>query len=211
VVTWETAFIIEEGSAQEFAVEFYGLGPVELIAIGATGAALVLVALVMAFRRLSGRKPIDPEAGLNESLADYPSAPPAGTHRLSFEGRPVRIRLVVLAAAGRAEELLPSMAEGLLESVLYGLGTVMRSDRPRVRVWPGQLSQTGFAPKFFRHVSRREADDEPSQWILVAGPARAGAKVILLGLALETAEPSTRGSVPLDVIRWPELFRVQVI
>ncbi len=192
-------------------MNFYGLGPAELAAIGAVIVALFLVGLIVVFRRLGGRKEIDPEAGLDESLADYPPAPLAGSHRLSFEGRPVRVRLVVLAVAGRGEELRPSMAEGLLESVLYGMGSVVKCDKPRVRIWPGQLSQTGFAPKFFRRVMRPEAEGELSPWILVAGPARAGAKVVLLGIALETVEPSTRGSVPLDVIRWPEIFRVQVV
>ena len=188
----------------------YGLGPAELIAICAVGVALIFVVLIVVFRRLGGKKEVDAEAGLDETLADYPPVPPLGTHRLSFEGRPVRLRLVVMAAAGRGDDLRPSMTNGLLESVLYGMGSVAKCDDPRIRVWPAQLSQTGFAPKFFRRVMRPEAEGEMSPWILVAGPARAGAKVILLGMALETAEPSTRGSVPLDVIRWPEIFRVQV-
>ncbi|MFL5342259.1 MAG: hypothetical protein ACJ8F7_19095 [Gemmataceae bacterium] len=185
----------------------FSFGAEEITAVGAVLLMIVLIALIVAKRR---RPKFDTDAGLDEFLANFAPVPPAGTHRLTFEGQPVRIRLVVLAPAGRTAELLPSMAEGVLEAVVHGLGSAAQFDKPRVRVWPPQLSQTGFAPKFFRHVRRPEAKDEPSKWILVAGPALAGPGVVLLGLALETAKPTRRGSAPIDEIRWPELLRIRM-
>ena len=187
-----------------------GLGVLELAVLTVLGVVGLIVAFVL-FKVLGGSKKIDPDAGLDEDLAEYPPAPPAGTHRLTFEGQPVRLRLVVLAPAGNSVALQPSLAEGVLQTVLHGLGSVAQFDKPRIRIWPPQLSQAGFAPTFFRHVRRPEETDEPSKWILVAGPAKARGKVLLLGLALEASEPTTRGSVPLDVSRWPDIIRIQIL
>jgi hypothetical protein len=177
------------------------------------GVAVVVLAVVgfIAFKILTKKKPVDPDAGLDENLAEYPPAPKAGTHRLQFEGRPVRIRLVVLAPTGRATQITTDMAEGLLETILSGLGSTVQLDRPRIKVWPPQLSLDGFAPTFHRHVQTPEPAGKPSRFTLVAGPAKAGAKQVLLGLALETKEPSTRGLVRMSPTQWPETLRVQVV
>ncbi|HLW63947.1 MAG TPA: hypothetical protein VKS79_01425 [Gemmataceae bacterium] len=168
---------------------------------------LVVVGLV-----LRSRKPrIQPEARLDEDLGEYPPAPPAGTHRLSIDGQSVRIRLVVLAPSGTNTEMDSGKAEGILESIFPGLGSVAQLDKPRIRIWPPQLSQKGFAPTFFRHIHRPEADQPFSQWILVAGPARVGPRVALLGLALQSSEPSSRGNVNMQVDRWSDTLRIQVV
>jgi len=121
----------------------------------------------------------------------------------------VHIRLIVMAPSGRSVELKPSQIGGQLEAILYGLGTAATQDGARLRVWPAQLSQHGFAPAFFRNVIRPDPKDAPSRWVLVAGPARVGANVVLLGLALETREPSLRGSVVMKVENWPDRLRIQ--
>jgi hypothetical protein len=181
-----------------------------LVIIGAVVvAALVVIILVLA---LASKKPkVQPEAKLDEDLGEYPPPPPAGTHRLSFEGQAVRIRLVVLAPSGTNTTMDAAKAEGILESILPGLGSVAQLDKPRIRVWPPQLSQKGFAPTFFRHIHRPDADAQFSHWILVAGPARVGPRVALLGLALQASEPSSRGNVNMPVERWNDMLRIQVV
>lgn len=171
-------------------------------------AGVLLLVLVFAFGVGRRRRIIDPEAGLDEDLTQFPAAPKIGTHRLRFEGLPVRVRLVVLAG-GKNADLNAEMAESLLQSVVHGLGVVVAGDKPRVKIWPPQLSQTGFAPKFFRHVRRPEPAGQLSNWILVAGPARAGHKIVLVGLALSASEPSLRGNVSLDEEHWNDKLRIQ--
>jgi hypothetical protein len=188
-----------------------------LFAIGAVEISIV-VAVVIAFgafmvvRALGRQKPgFDPDAGLAENLADYPPAPAAGTHRLTFEGLPVRLRLAIIATAGKLTQINVEMAEGILQAVFHGLGEVADLDQPRIRIWPAQLSQDGFAPKFFDNVHRTERTGQPSRRIFVAGPARAGQKVILLGLALETTDLTARGNVRMDADKWTDKLRVQIV
>jgi len=182
----------------------------ELLVLAVVGGGGLLGLALVLFLVLGKSKKLDPDSGLRENLAEYPPARKAGTHRLQFEGQPVRLRLIVLAPSGRATELKADMAEGLLQAVHHGMGEVADLDRPRVKVWPGQLSMEGFAPKFFDNIDRPEQSGKPSRWILVAGPAKAGQKTILLGLALETTEPTTRGNVRLSIENWSDKFRVQV-
>src|SRR5579864_740422 len=174
-------------------------------------STLVFVLVVVRFVLRSRKPRIQPEARLDEDLGEYPPAPPAGTHRLSIDGQSVRIRLVVLAPSGTNTEMDSGKAEGILESIFPGLGSVAQLDKPRIRIWPPQLSQKGFAPTFFRHIHRPEADQPFSQWILVAGPARVGPRVALLGLALQSSEPSSRGNVNMQVDRWSDTLRIQVV
>jgi hypothetical protein len=174
------------------------------------GAVIVLVGGLVLVLTTGRKKKFDPDAGLDEDLSQYPPAPKAGTHRLKFEGQPVRMRLVVLAS-GKIVELNSDMAEGLLQSIVHGLGEVADLDKPRIKVWPPQLSMVGFAPTFFRHIGRPEPSGQPSKWILVAGPAKVGGRAMLVGMALTANEPSTRGNVNMRQEDWADKFRIQIV
>src|SRR5205823_1043563 len=113
-----------------------------------------------------------PESGLAEDLASYPPPPKAGDYRVTVMTQPGRLRLVVLAPVGK-KALGPP--ETVLEEVVRHLGEAAVDDKPRIRTWPAQLSKQGFAPTFFRVTKRPDADGKPSRWVLLAGPARAGA------------------------------------
>ncbi len=172
----------------------------------AGGAVLVLLLLILWIRR--GRPaPVDPERGLLENLGDYPPAGP-GPRRLILHGQSLRVRLVVVAPLGKRALPANDAVEPLLEEVLRGLGEIARQDRPRIRVWPAQLSHQGFAPTFFRLTQRPEAAGKPSRWVLVAGPSRAGGQQLLLGLALCADEATDLGNLPLQTNEWAEAFRV---
>jgi hypothetical protein len=171
---------------------------------------LVVVALVW---RIFARR-IRPDESDNISdfqLVLLAPAPPVDRSPLLFEGQPVRLRLVALAPPGRNADLTPDMADGILQSIFYGLGKVFRTESPHVQVWPPQISQTGFAPIFFRHLVRPEPPDTPSRWILLAGPAKAGARTVLLGMALEVGEPSPRGNVRMKAEQWSDKLRVLTV
>lgn len=189
-----------------------GLGMMELIVIAVLGGGtLIALVVVLVVVMRSGKTSADPDAYLDETLAEYPPPPKAGTHTLQFEGQPMRLRLVVLAPAGRGVTISADMAEGLLQAVMHGLGEVADLDKPRIKIWPGQLSVEGFAPKFFDNVARPERPGQPSRWVLLAGPAKAGQKTICVGLALLASEPTARGNVRMTVDAWHDKLRVKVV
>lgn len=190
------------------------LGGGAALLVLAAVALVVLVVLVLllraALRRRGGRRTdADRERGMRENLAEYPPAPGAvGPRRLSVQGLPGRVRLVVLAPVGKQARIDATRAEDLLNYVVPGLGDVARHDRPRVRVWPPQLSVQGFAVTFHRLTQRPEPDDQPSHWVLLAGEARVGQHYILLGMAVWAEEKSLLGRLTLTPDRWPDVLRV---
>lgn len=171
------------------------------------GGALLLLLLVILWVRRGRRPPVDPEAGLIENLGDYPPAGP-GPQRLFLHGSPVRLRLVVLAPMGKRPLPSNGAVEPLLDQVLRGLGDIARQDRPRLRVWPPQLSSQGFAPTFFRLTRRPEPQGKPSPWMLAAGPVRAGGQQFLLGLAVFADGPAAENNRSLQANEWNQVLRV---
>jgi MYXO-CTERM domain-containing protein len=171
------------------------------------GVLLLLLLSLLLWLRRRRRPAIDPEASLIENLGDYPPAGP-GPQRLFFHGQPLRLRLVVLAPLGKRALPSDGAVEPLLERVLYGLGDIVRQDRPRIRIWPPQLSQQGFAPTFFRLTRRPEPAGKASPWVLVAGPVRTGGHQFVLGMALCSDEPTERGNISLQADQWNWAFRI---
>jgi hypothetical protein len=172
----------------------------------------VVVAGLVLLRIAAGRKREHPdlERGLREDLVEYPAPPPAGNRRLTVDGVPVRVRLVVVAPSGKQQDpITPDEVPGLLDDVVRGLSGFVQSDKPRVRVWPPQLSMAGFAPTFHRLVASPDAGAEKSRWVKMAGPARTGKRPILLGLAVLADEPVKFGDVPVEPTKWAELLRVE--
>src|SRR5262249_48232171 len=133
-----------------------------LVLIGAAaGGVLVLLLLIMLLRR---KKKVDPEGGLGEDLATLPAPPTGHRHyQLKVMNHPARLRLVVIAPVGKKPI---GKVDSALEQVFRGLGEVSIDDKPRVRIWPPQLSVAGFAPTFFRLTKRPDADGKPSRWVL---------------------------------------------
>jgi len=171
------------------------------------GAALLALLLLILWIRRGRRPTINPEGGLLENLADYPPAGP-GPQRLIIHGQPLRLRLVVVAPMGKRSLPANGAVEPLLDDVLRGLGAIARQDRPRIRVWPAQLSQQGFPPTFFRLTQRPEPAGKRSRWVLVAGPVRAAGQPLLLGLALCAEDVVDLGNVVLQANEWDQVLRV---
>jgi hypothetical protein len=178
------------------------------IAVGAG----VLTALLILWRIAAGRKRPHPdlERGLREALAEYPSPPPASARRLTVNGTPVRLRLVVVAPTGRQQApISPDDVPEILDDVFRGLGRYVTADKPRVRVWPPQLSVAGFGPTFHRLVESPDAGSTLSRWVKLAGPARTGKRPILLGLAVLADDPVKLGDVQVETTEWGELLHVE--
>ncbi len=182
-------------------------------AVLAVLALIVLLVLWSLLRKVFSRgpKPHPSEKDLEERLATYPEVRPStGDRRLLVEGVPVRLRLVVVAPAGAASKVDPANIDKLLEKVLPGLGDIAGNDRPRVKVWPLQLSYEGFANTFHRRTILPEGEDQPSRWVMLAGRAMVGKNQFLLGLGLQALTSTTVGRKTLKSHDWTSVLRVRV-
>jgi hypothetical protein len=173
--------------------------------LGGIAAGLLLLLVVLFLFR--GKKKVDPEENLGEDLAAIGPAPKGTRHyQLFVMNQPVRLRLVVIAPMGKK---VVGKIDTALEQVFRGLGEVAIDDKPRVRLWPPQLSAAGFAPSFFRLTKRPEPDGKASKWVLLAGPARAGSMPVLLGLAVQADELTKIGLLTMTETKWGEVLRVE--
>jgi hypothetical protein len=181
-------------------------------------ALIVLLVLLAVLRRLwealFGRRTVAviQDFGPRENLDSYPlPAEPWGKRRLTVEGVPVRLRLVIMAPVGNQATVRESALGEMLDQLLWGLGGMAQRDQPRVRIWPPQLSQQGFTAAFQRTAQKAEADGEPSRWILVAGPTPARPRPFLLGLALWADQPTLIGRLNLEPRQWADVLRIQTL
>jgi hypothetical protein len=171
---------------------------------GLLGLALVAAALKSLLGGRGRKKGRARIARLDEDLADYPDPPPTRDGpRLFVDGVPARLRLVVVVPTGtRHEPIDLEEIPDLLNGLIRGLGACVASDRPRLRVWPPQLSVKGFAPSFFREVPAPDGDGALSAWTRLAGLARARGRPYLLGLALLTDDDTDLGAIALEPNEW---------
>jgi hypothetical protein len=174
---------------------------------------LVLAVLVAVGKSLFvGRtKKSDFEKNLIENLQEYPDLKPSsGDRQLRVEGVPVRLRLVVVAPAGTASEVDVDELANMLEIIVPGLGDIYKHDKPRVKVWPTQVSYQGFASHFHRNTVTGAQDGVQTRWVMVAGRAKLGNFQIMLGLALQSIKPNTVGRRTVDSHEWASVLRVRV-
>lgn len=177
-------------------------------------AALVLLLLLLGLlsylRKLFSRQPQDKAPNLEERFAEYPQLKPStGDRRLTVEGVPVRLRLVVVAAAGKESQFDEEHIDKLLDRILPGLGAIYVGDKPRVRIWPMQLSHEGFTKHLHRNTIVPEGERKLSKWAVVAGMAKLDDCQVMLGLGLEALKPTTIGRKTIAAHEWDVLLRVR--
>jgi hypothetical protein len=190
----------------------FGLETKELLIYGGAGLGGLVLLLVL-LKLLGGGKKKghkDLEKAQREYLDEYPPAPPSkGGKRLVIDGVDVRLRLVVVAPAGSQNKVDADEVPELLDDLLRGLAAFVKSDKPRIRVWPAVLSVAGFAPSFFRLVESPEEEGQRSHWVRVAGPIKIGGKPYLLGLALYAEEANKLGSLDLQPTEWAKHLGIE--
>lgn len=176
------------------------------------GALFVLIIVAGVFRLLFGGKKRNPDlrADLIEELAKYPDLKStSGDRQLRAEGTPVRLRLVILAPAGNTEVDVDELPR-LLEEIVSGLGDIYKHDKPRVKIWPKQVSYKGFASFFHSHTPTGAGEGEQTRWVMVAGRVKVGKKQYMLGLAVQSIKPNTIGRRTVDSHEWSNVLRVRV-
>jgi hypothetical protein len=177
------------------------------------GAVVGVVFLLMIVRAiLSSKTGHDPDRGLGENLGEFPPPPhsPKGSRRLTVNGLAVRLRLVVVSPTGKQHgRMSPDEVGEMLDDLVRGISEVVEADKPRIKVWPPQLSQAGFAPTFHRQMTTPDPKGAKSRWVLAAGVAKVGGKPLLLGLALLADTPTKLGQLTLDGTEWAETLRIE--
>jgi hypothetical protein len=187
------------------------IGTQNLMLYGAIAVGILLLLVILIFLMSRGKKRVNPESGLDEDLSESPPAPgQPGARRLTVHGRPVRLRLVVVGPVGK-RTIAEGGVEALLDEVLRGLGQIAQQDKPRIKIWPPQLSQQGFAPTFFRKTQCPDRAGKPSHWLLAAGPARAGGRPVLLGLAMWADDKGPMEQKILTETEWDEALQIKTI
>ena len=177
-------------------------------------ALLVLVLFLLLLRAVFGgrRRPAQaaaPEDDGSEKLGHYPPLQrPPGAYVATVYHVPARLRLVTVAPVGKIP-IDPTTVEALLDQLVPGLGQVAHDDRPRVVVWPPQLSHHGFGAAFHRTARKPEAEGEPSRWILMAGRAQVGKQPVALGLAFQADQPNTVGRLNVEPNQWLDVIRLR--
>jgi hypothetical protein len=175
-------------------------------------ALLLLLIVISLAKFLFGRKP-EPAKGpkLEEDLTTYPELKTSsGDRQLRVEGVPVRLRLVVVAPAGTASEVDVEKLPAVFEEIVLGLGEIYKHDKPRVRVWPTQVSYQGFGTHFHRNMLTGQKEGEQTRWVMVAGRVKVGKQQMMLGLAMQTIKPNTIGRRTIDAHEWATVLRVRV-
>ena len=120
------------------------------------------------------------------------------------------MRLVALAPAGTANEIDEDEIPEILDKLVTGLGDIFKGDKPRVRIWPVQISYKGFATHFHRNTIIPEAAGEPTPWIIVAGRVKLNKRQLMLGMAMVAVKPTTVGRRTYDSHEWSTAVKVRV-
>ncbi len=135
-----------------------------------------------------------------------------GAHQVAVRGQPGRLRLVILApSSGYAGELLPEMAESLLDWIQPGLGEIVASDCPRVVFWPRHASVGQFAEMFHKLVQAPEVKGRRSPWVLLSGAAHLGRQTVFLGLGVFLDKTTYQREIEVAREKWGEVLSVQKV
>jgi hypothetical protein len=182
-----------------------------LFAAGLIGLAIVLGLLrqVMKWARRPEQAPTT-DSSLLIDLASLPIAGP-GTTRLTVYHVPVRLAVVVIAPLGR-DSAPPKHSDvpKLLDHIVPGLASVLTHDQTIVKIWPQQLSATGFAPTLMRHAPLPGERGEETPWCLVSGRSTFSGASFAIGLALAAAAPNNLGLIAVESEhQWLDVLRMR--
>ena len=178
------------------------------------GVLLALLILMAVFKFLFGRRKKKGDTkNLKEDLTEYPDlrSSGGGDRQLRVEGVPARLRLLVIAPAGTlSDEIDLDELAPFLEKIVPGLGEIYKTDKPRVKLWPTQVSYQGFGNHFHKNMETGAEEGEQTRWVLVAGRVKVGKRQFMVGMALQTIKPNTIGRRTIDSHEWATILRVRV-
>jgi hypothetical protein len=135
-----------------------------------------------------------------------------GPQQITVRDHPGRLRLVILAPSPSCVgELLPEMADSLLEWLHPGLAEILESDKPRQVVWPRHPSLDRFVQVFHKLVQIPEAKGRRTPWILISGSAHLGRQTVFLGLAVFLDKTDYKREIQVVREKWNEVIGLQKV
>jgi hypothetical protein len=133
-----------------------------------------------------------------------------GANQITVREFPGRLRLVVMApASSYVGELLPEMAESLLDWIKPGLGEVYESDCPRSVVWPRMSSEDRFLELFSSAVLIPQERGRRTPWVVLAGTTQLGRQRIYLGVGVYLDKAGYLREVKVEKGKWGEVLGIQ--
>ena len=171
---------------------------------------LFVVRQFAAFSRRPRRKQQQPSPlDFDVQVIPAPAANDADL-RLRVYHIPVKLGFLAIAPLGREVAIpMPAHIPDLLDQALPGLGNVVRHGNSEVRIWPFQLSESGFTHNFGRHVKLPKDGVEASRWCLIAGRITAANRPYMLGLAACAVEPNNLNVVAVESDHhWLDVLRI---
>jgi predicted lipid-binding transport protein (Tim44 family) len=142
-----------------------------------------------------------------EEIGDALNEP--GKNQVTVRGFPGRLRLVVMApGASYVGDLLPEMAESLLDWIQPGLGAIYENDTPRVVVWPRFASEGRFLELVQKSVKIPEERGRKTPWMVTAGTTSLGRQRIYLCAVTHLNKPGYMREVRVAQDKWGEMLGV---
>ncbi len=184
-----------------------------LLMLGGGAIALfviVLVVFMVLANRGAGRaSAADDDLSINLLALSDTALPTAGAS-LEFYGTPVRLMVLVIAPAGRGQSPdrseLPKMAEHLLP----GLMSLLKTHQPIFRLWPPQLSTTGFGHVFFNNLRLPGERGKGTPWCGVVGRFSIDGRPYLAGFICAAERANGLGEVTLEHEGgWLDVLRIR--
>lgn len=133
-----------------------------------------------------------------------------GPNQITVKNFPGRIRLVIMApASSYVGDLLPEMAESLLDYLQPGLGEVYDRDNPRVVVWPRTTTEGRFRELVNTGVTIPEPRGKKTNWVLLQGTATLARQRIYLCVGVHLDKGSYIREIAVGKDQWPLVLGVQ--
>ncbi len=178
---------------------------------GALGLFVIVlvVFLVLANRGGGSGKAADDDLSIN--LMALPEDPiPAGGNSLEFYGTPVRLMVLVIAPAGRGAPPERTELPQIAEHLLPGLMPILSTHQPIFRLWPAQLSTTGFGHVFFNNLRLPGDRGKGTPWCGVVGRFAIDGRPFLAGFVCKADKPNGLGEVYIEHEGgWLDVLRIR--
>ena len=182
----------------------YILGGLAAIAFG-------VIAVVLWMRRDDASRPRDEgdEDLTIDLLSLTETVLPPGPH-LEFYGVPVRLMVLVIAPAGRGDPLTRDELPEAVESLLPNIMPVLDNHQPIFRLWPAQMSTSGFQHAFFSNIALPGVRGKGTKWCGVVGRFHHHGRPLLAGLTCVAATENGLSEVTVEHEgRWLDVLRVR--
>lgn len=172
---------------------------------------VILVVIVVRRSRAERRRRETNEQDLTIDLQGLPALPvPPGGPQLECYGVQVRLRVLVVAPAGRGDPPDRADLPRIVEALIPNLMPVLDAHQPIFRMWPPQLSTTGFRHALFNNIRLPGDHGKNTPWCGVVGRFHYDGRPLLAALICSAETPNGLGEIEIEHEgRWLDAVRVR--